>query len=79
MPTIWSERGFTFMIHTNDHEPAHVHAYKAGGVALINIIDLHTRKVIKMKKQDVRLAKQIIAANRDFFLSEWERIHRDDN
>ncbi len=75
MPTIWSERGFDFMIHTNDHEPAHVHAYKAGGMVLINIVDLAVRKVINMSKQDVRLAKQIVAHNRDFFLSEWERIH----
>jgi hypothetical protein len=76
MPTIWSERGFEFMIHTNDHEPVHVHAYKAGGVALINVVDLELRKVINMKKQDVRLAMRIIATQREFFLREWKRIHQ---
>lgn len=75
MPTVWSERGFIFMIHTNDHEPVHVHAYKAGGVVLLNIDDLGARKIIALKKADVKLAKQIVAANRDLFLQKWEEIH----
>jgi hypothetical protein len=75
MPTVWSERGFLFMIHTNDHEPAHVHAYKAGGVVLINVLDLSLRKVVGLKKPDVKLAKQIVAANRALFLQRWEEIH----
>jgi hypothetical protein len=75
MPTVWSERGFIFMIHTNDHEPAHIHAYKAGGVVLINVRDLSLRKVINLKKADVKLAKQIAADNRELFLQKWEEIH----
>lgn len=75
MPTIWSERGFIFMIHTNDHEPAHVHAYKAGGVIVINILDLSLRKVIHLKKADAKLAKQIVAANEHLFLQKWREIH----
>ena len=75
MPTIWSERGFIFMIHTNDHEPAHVHAYKAGGVIVINVLDLSLRKVINLKKADAKLAKQIVAANEQLFLQKWREIH----
>jgi len=75
MPTVWSERGFLFMIHTNDHEPVHVHAYKAGGVVLIEVRDLSVRKAINLKKADVKRAKQIVAAQRDLFLQKWEEIH----
>lgn len=75
MPTIWSERGFIFMIHTNDHEPAHVHAYKAGGVIVINVLDLSLRKVINLKKADAKLATQIVAAKTELFLQKWREIH----
>jgi len=75
MPTIWSERGFTFMIHTNDHEPAHVHAYKAGGVIVINVLDLSLRKVINLKKADAKLAIEIVSANCELFLQKWREIH----
>lgn len=72
---MWKERGFIFMIHTNDHEPVHVHAYKGGGVVLINVLDLELRKIINLKKQDVKLARQIVADNRTLFLEKWEEIH----
>ena len=75
MPTVWNERGFIFMVHSNDHEPVHVHAYKAGGVVLIDVRDLSVRKVINMKKADVKLAKQIVADNSELFLQKWEEIH----
>ena len=75
MPTVWSERGFLFMIHTNDHEPVHVHAYKSGGVVLIDVRDLSVRKIIKMKKADVKLAKQLAGEQRELFLQKWEEIH----
>lgn len=75
MPTVWSERGFIFMIHTNDHEPAHIHAYKAGGVALINLVDLTVLKVVRMKLPEVRIAKRIVAENRALLLEKWEGIH----
>lgn len=77
MPTVWSERGFHFMIHTNDHEPIHVHAYKAGGVVLIDVRDLSLRKIINLKKADVKLARQIVAAQRELFIEKWEEIHGD--
>ena len=75
MPTIWRERGFDFMIHSDDHEPAHVHAYKAGGVVQIYLADSSLKKVIDMKLSEVRLAKGIVDANRAFFISEWQKIH----
>ena len=75
MPTIWRERGFDFMIHSDDHEPAHVHADKAGGVVQIYLADSSLKKVIDMKLSEVRLAKGIVDANRAFFISEWQKIH----
>jgi hypothetical protein len=78
MPTVWRERGFDFMIHSDDHEPAHVHAYKAGGVVQLYIADSSMKKVVDMKLSDVRLAKSIVTANCAFFMSEWRKIHDSD-
>ncbi len=75
MPTVWSERGFLFMIHTNDHEPVHVHAYKDDGVVVLNVGDLSARKIRDMKKADVKRAKRIVAENRALFVEKWEEIH----
>ena len=78
MPTIWRERGFDFMIHTEDHEPAHIHAYKAGGVVQINIRDMSLRKVIGLKKSDVRSALDITGEQQVYFLEKWEEYHGED-
>jgi hypothetical protein len=35
MPTVLRVEGFPFRIYPADHQPPHIHAYKAGGVARI--------------------------------------------
>jgi hypothetical protein len=43
MPTVLRARGFSFQILTRDHPPPHVHAFKAGRRAKINIGDAKHR------------------------------------
>ena len=37
MPTVLTKNGFKVRIYLNDHLPAHVHVFKAGGEAKINL------------------------------------------
>ena len=39
MPTVLRQDGFSFRLYLNDHIPAHVHAFKAEGEAIIYIGD----------------------------------------
>ncbi|MGH9762485.1 MAG: DUF4160 domain-containing protein, partial [Blastocatellia bacterium] len=60
MPTIWKEAGFQFIIYRDDHPPAHVHAFKSGAEAVVNLgsksILPSLRDVYRMKPRDARKA-----------------------
>lgn len=79
MPTIFRADGFEVMIYLNDHRPEHVHVYNADGLAVINLHAspeaMELRKVVGMRKKDVRRAWDIVADNHEAFLSTWRRIH----
>lgn len=36
MPTVLRKNGFEFFFWSNDHSPAHIHVFKAGGEAKFN-------------------------------------------
>jgi hypothetical protein len=75
MPTIPLEDqdGFQVMIYTHDHEPRHGHVWKAGEEIVINLEDGSVSKNY-MSSRDTRKAYALVAANRDFLITEWERI-----
>jgi hypothetical protein len=77
MPTIERREGFRFEIYRNDHEPAHVHVVKAGGVAVIEVRSspVAVRDVYRMKANDLRRAVRIVEENRMRYLDAWEREH----
>lgn len=79
MPTIYVEGGFRFMVFTDDHDPAHVHVWKAGKIAKIHIGDADQRPEPvdpgKMSTRDVRRAVRIVEANQEQFLAAWREIH----
>jgi hypothetical protein len=58
MPRVWEEDGFRFYVYYNDHTPAHVHAQKAEGEAIIYLSDSKTkpslREVRKMGLREVK-------------------------
>jgi hypothetical protein len=70
--------GFRFVIYTADHEPAHVHI-TGPGQAKINLLgDGGVPEVvfsIGINRADMRRLLTEVAAHREDFLREWERIH----
>jgi len=79
MPTVLSQDGFDVMIYTRDHPPAHVHVWKAGGEAVINLgsdaAAPSIREINRMPKKNVRKAVRIIEENQTFLLVKWREIH----
>lgn len=76
MATVHRENGFEFRIWPNDHAPPHVHAWKAGGMAKIELVaGFGLVKVREMKPVDVIRAVRIVIANREKLLQAWEEIH----
>jgi hypothetical protein len=73
-PTVLRVQGFAFVIHLNDHLPAHVHVYRSEGRCRILIQDdIAMTHYEIMKGTDTRraLARQNVA----FLRRKWEEIH----
>ena len=70
--------GFRIVIHTQDHEPAHVHII-GPGLAKINLLGTtgHPEivSIVGIKKSDMRNLLAEVTVHRDRFIQEWERIH----
>jgi hypothetical protein len=79
MAEVWREQGFVFRINSDDHEPSHVHVYKAKTYSLFYLGDEDTRpalrKNINMKSNELRKAFQIVCEQQEIMLTEWRRIH----
>ena len=74
MPTVLRQDGFRVMIRTHDHEPPHVHCFKAGGEVLIDIETGHIRGVDGMNRSDVSKAIALVEENRALLLREWRKM-----
>ncbi|AWX93779.1 hypothetical protein DPM13_14055 [Paracoccus mutanolyticus] len=74
MATIHRAHGLRIIIFTDDHEPAHVHAF-GDGQAKINLIGLGGAPVLVwaegMKANDLRRAMQIVRDEQAQFLARW--------
>ena len=79
MVTIHRERGFDVVIFTNDHAPAHVHVYRGGGEAKINLLGPDGLPeliyVDGLKRSDVRRAMDMVEQNVVEFMERWLHIH----
>ena len=79
MPTILIEDGFRFMVFFDDHVPAHVHVWKSGALARIEIGNVNNRPTPldsgSMRTTDLRRAVRIVEARQDEFLAAWRMIH----
>jgi hypothetical protein len=79
MPTVHQQDGFQFRIYPNDHDPAHVHAWKAGRVAKIGLGDDETAPYPMdpgaMRTPDVRRAIRIVEEHQATLLNEWRKHH----
>ncbi|HET6386792.1 MAG TPA: DUF4160 domain-containing protein [Armatimonadota bacterium] len=67
------------MIHTDDHEPEHVHVYKDNGFVKIGIAPESAEILVAkgLKPAEIKKAREIVTQHRDMLLEEWERIHGD--
>ena len=75
MPTLIQQRGFEIRIYTRDHEPAHVHCWKAKDELIVTLDSLEIRANTGMSKRDTVVALSIVAAHREMLLAAWNRIH----
>jgi hypothetical protein len=75
MPTALYEDGFRFVIFFNDHGPAHVHAYRAGGVVAIDIATGAITARFDMKQRDAVKAVEIVRERKAILLQKWRAIH----
>jgi uncharacterized protein DUF4160 len=76
MPTILVAYGFEVRIMTNDHPPAHVHGFKAGRKAKIEIAGAAPVLVkTTMTKADTAHLLRLVAADLAQLQAEWRRIH----
>lgn len=75
MTTAHRDSGFTFRIWSNDHAPAHVHAWKAGKSVIINLDPVGVRTNKGMNDADVVRAVRIVLDNREKILQVWRETH----
>jgi hypothetical protein len=75
MARVYDGDGFQVHIWLNDHPPAHVHVYRAEGLAIVNLLTLTVRAAYDMKPADLRRAVAIVEANQIRFLQKWREIH----
>jgi hypothetical protein len=78
MAEVWRQDGFAFRIYSNDHNPSHVHVYKAGEAVIINIGDDHTAPSFRenrMSNKNAKKALEIVAQKQDYLLRKWREIH----
>jgi hypothetical protein len=73
MPTVLRKNGFEFFFWSNDHSPAHIHVFKAGGEAKFNLEPLvelvYTRG---MKVADISQAQRLVKQHHALLLKAFQ-------
>jgi hypothetical protein len=75
MPTVLRRDGFEFVIYFDDHNPPHVHVFKADGEVKIELDPVVVVGVWRMKKKDARHANSIARENQADLLDKWREIN----
>ena len=83
MPTIHRSGSLRFVIFTDDHQPAHVHAIGPDGEAKIELGDATRAPTLvwvrgAMRKAEVRRALNEVAREQPRMRAAWRRLHEDD-
>jgi Domain of unknown function (DUF4160) len=79
-PTVLRHGGFLAMIYYKplEHDPPHVHGWKAGTEARIGLGDERTPPTVwhwTMRRADVARALRIVDEHQTELLGEWRRIN----
>ena len=82
MPTVHRSNGLRFVIFTNDHTPAHVHAMSADGEAKIELGIVGTAPLLvwvrgRMSPRQVRAALAEGVRGRQRMHEQWLAIHEE--
>jgi predicted ATP-binding protein involved in virulence len=79
MPTVWRQDGFEIRIYFNDHDPPHIHAFKAGGQAKVQLGNLGEPPSLQLTKgmsaKDAQKAVEIVKEHQATLLTKWEELH----
>jgi hypothetical protein len=75
MPTVLRQDGYEVVIYFNDHPPPHVHAFKGGGEAKINLNPVQIAQAWQLNKATVRKAKRVVVENQLYLLERWQEIN----
>jgi hypothetical protein len=79
MPTLLRQNGFEVRMYFDDHDPPHVHVFKAGGQAKVALGDSDEVPslimVQGMSAKEAKAAVSIVAANQIYLLEQWEEFH----
>ena len=75
MPTIIGANGFEIRILTNDHRPAHVHCFKGGKTAKIEIAGRPTVTSATMSYGDAKAALALVTVNLALLRRRWKKYH----
>ncbi len=74
MPSVHRSAGWKAQIFADDHRPPHVHIVSAGREI---VVDIRAGDLLRGSPTDARSladGRRWAEGNRDFLLSEWERI-----
>ncbi len=78
MVTVHRARGFRFVIHSDDHEPAHVHVVGQGHEAKIQFArgaPISVMENFGLTFGELRHALEEVRGHRTKLLMEWDDIH----
>ncbi len=79
MPTVLRKNGFQVRIYLNDHDPAHVHVFKAGGEAKIQLKNEDGEpewiEVINMSDKQAFKALELVLEHQAELLDAWWKYH----
>ncbi|MBZ0320945.1 MAG: DUF4160 domain-containing protein [Anaerolineae bacterium] len=75
MPTVYREKGYRFVIYTNDHRPPHVHVQKVGSEARVGIDPIEVLENWGYHQREIKTILEIMARNQDTFLKAWNEYH----
>jgi Domain of unknown function (DUF4160) len=79
MPTLLRKDGFDIRMYFDDHDPPHVHVFKAGGQAKVALGSLEVAPslmlVQRMSVKDAKQAMAIVAEDQMQLLEKWEEYH----
>jgi len=79
MPTLLRQDGFDIRMYFDDHDPPHVHVFKAGEQAKIelNRLDVLPSLILVqgMSVKDAKAAISIVTEYQTYLLEKWQEYH----